>query len=117
MRRLRVFSETDSDLEMRAGLMDFMKKTSFSLFLAKLTIFCMFLPNSSTRLSMGRKSPLSPLARICARYLQSLDSKDSASLGESEKCLMMASRNNSSNDSASFTSFLGSISFRLISAA
>jgi len=101
-------------LEIKAGLTDFRKKTSFYLFFEKPIILSKFLLNSKMRVSIGLKSFLSPFAKICARYLLSFDSRESDSLGERLKCLIIASKNISSNDYASLTSFLGSISFKLI---
>lgn len=70
--------------------MDLRKKSSLSLFFENDTIFWIFFANSEMKLSIGLKSPLRPLAKMCARYLESLDKRESAYLGESAKCLMMA---------------------------
>lgn len=101
---------------MSAGLIDRNKKDSFSLFRQKATIFVRFFASYAVKASMGRKSPLRPLARMCARYFESLDSNESASLGESPKCLISASRNSSKSESAADTSRFGSMSFIAISA-
>lgn len=90
--------------------MDLKKNDSFSLFRQKPIILGKFLLSSPIIASIGLKSPLSPLARMWAKYLESLESNESASLGESPKCLISASRNNSSKESAAETSRLGSIS-------
>ena len=54
---------------MSAGFMDFKKNSSFYLFLQKEMILEMFLDRSVIKLSIGLKSPFSPLAKICAKYL------------------------------------------------
>jgi len=65
---------------------------------------------------MGLKSPFSPLANRCAKYFASFESKESDSLGESEKCLIIASKKSYNNDSESLTYFFESIVFKFISA-
>lgn len=74
-------------------MIDLKKKDSFSLFFEKISIFPRFFNNSAMKLSIGLKSPFNPLARIWARYFESLDSSDSASLEFSPKCLIKASKN------------------------
>jgi hypothetical protein len=101
---------------MRAGLIERRKNSSFSLFLEKRVILGSCLARSAMKLSMGRKSFFRPFARMCARYLESLDSSDRASLGVRAKLRMMARRKSSRRESASLSSFLGSTSLRLISA-
>lgn len=43
--------------------------------------------------SIGLKSPLRPFASMWAKYLESFDKRESASLGLSAKCLMIANKN------------------------
>ncbi len=82
--------------------------------MAKLAIFGKFLFSSIISASIGLKSFFKPLASMCARYFPSFESKESAYLGESEKCLMIANRNSYNNESASLIYFFGSISLRFI---
>ena len=63
---------------------------------------------------MGLKSFFKPLARIWARYLESLERRERASLGLSAKFLMMARSMSSSRELAWARSFLVSNSLRLI---
>ena len=102
---------------MSAGFMDFKKNSSFYLFLQKEMILEMFLERSVIKLSIGLKSPFSPLAKICAKYLAQLDNKESDYLGESAKFLIMASKKSYNNESESLAYLLGSIFFKFISAA
>jgi hypothetical protein len=82
-----------------------------------LSIFGRFLRSYAIKASMGLKSPFNPFAKICARYLESLDNNESAYLELSPKCLIKASKNNSSSESEFETYFLGSISLIFISAS
>jgi hypothetical protein len=70
----------ERNLEIRAGLTDFKKNVSFSLFLQKLMICGKSFSNYVSMPYTGRGLSLKPLARIWARYLLSLDSRATASL-------------------------------------
>jgi hypothetical protein len=111
---LRQLSDTTSDLHIKAGFIDFKKKFSFSLFLLNYLILANCLNKSVISKSTGLKSPLSPLASICARYFPSFESKLNASFGLSVKFLINANINNYNRLEASFKSFLGLISEILI---
>lgn len=101
---------------MSAGLIDLKRKASFSLFLQKVSIFGKFLTNSAMKAYIGLKSPFSPFAKICAKYFESFDRRESASLGDRPKCFMRERRKSSRSESAADTYRLGSMSLIVISA-
>ena len=93
-------SATASDFDIDPGLIDFRKKTSLSLFLQKVWMVGMHFFNSAMKFSMGLNLPLSPLARIWAKYLLSFESKATASLELSAKFFIITNIMSSSREEA-----------------
>ena len=69
----------------------------------------MCLMSSPSKFSTGLNSDFSPLARMCARYLLSLERRATDSLALRLKCFMIAKMNNSRREEESAISLLGLI--------
>ena len=109
-----VFSAAGSDFDIRAGFIALRKNVSFSLLRQNPIILVSSLLSSTIKASIGLNYPLSPFARMWARYLESLASRLRASLGLRPKWRMTDSRKSSRRESAWLISLRGSTSLRLI---
>lgn len=101
--------EAISDFDIRAGFIARMKNIQFYLFLQKPLMSQTCLISSERKFQMGLNYPLSPLTRMCARYLHQLERSATDSLGERLKYFIMVSMKSQRREEESEISLFGLI--------